>query len=164
MRTLAQFMRRCDKVAILDHGTLQYFGPFTPDAQNILARFLPIPKVRTDTASTSKHAALPELKRAAPKALQAPPATSMPMAQAAWELVKAGPGWKLLVALLLGLLAHSVRQMSDFWVKFWASDHYKYVPENNVAKSMSPDSSSGVLSAGSEISSNIDLISCDVCC
>lgn len=130
-------MRRCDKVAILDHGTLQYFGPFTPDAQNILSRYLPIPRVRPAAAAGSdRRPPLPAAKTAPPRNLDAPPATALPMAAAAWQLVKAGPGWKLLAALLLGLLAHSIRQLSDFWVKFWANDHYGYALSVTVSISL----------------------------
>lgn len=38
-----QFIRRCAKVAIVDAGTLQYFGPFNAEAQRVMARYLPVP-------------------------------------------------------------------------------------------------------------------------
>jgi ABC-type methionine transport system ATPase subunit len=38
-----QFIRRCAKVAIVDGGTLHYFGPFNAEAQRVMARYLPVP-------------------------------------------------------------------------------------------------------------------------
>lgn len=122
-----QFMRRCDKVAILDGGNLRHFGPFTPEAQAILSHFLPIPRIRKpgDSSAVKRPApAMPEADKQA-SAVAPPPSTSMSMGSAAWSLVKWGHAWRLALALGLGLLAHSVRQMSDFWVRFWAADKYK---------------------------------------
>lgn len=116
-----QFIRRCDKVAIIDHGKFQYFGPFNPTAQTILARYLPVPEEEHVAAAAEK----PRAKEAAKVVLSKPepkPRTALGMGAAAWRYLNAGPAWKCILAVSLGLVSQSSRQMSDFWIRAWASD------------------------------------------
>ena len=101
-----QFIRRCDKVCIMDHGRVQYFGPFTPQAQTILSRYLPVP----DDVAGIVHAA-PAKKKVdalAPKtkaAIDPKPVTSLRMGTAFWEFMKAGRAWACILAVCTGLVS-----------------------------------------------------------
>jgi hypothetical protein len=122
IEAFVQFIRRCDKIAILDHGKFQYFGPFNPVAVSILAKYLPVPE--EDTAGAPKkqeHRVVAQAKKAAPK-IEAKPKTSLSMLAGAWELLKAGRAWFCLLALSFGVLSQSTRQMSDFWIRYWSKD------------------------------------------
>jgi hypothetical protein len=117
-----QFIRRCDKVAIVDHGKFQYFGPFTAQAQSILSKFLPVPDEDTanDIAKEKKKVVVAP-KKAAAIQVEEKPVTKLKMGAAAWRLINAGPAWKLFLALGFGLCSQSSRQMSDFWIRYWCA-------------------------------------------
>jgi hypothetical protein len=125
----AQFVRRCHKVLILDEGEVRYFGPFTAEAQAIMARYLPVPAADTATHGDTKPkrlAARPS--KHAPRVAEVPPPTALSMGAACRMLLKSGRIWRFAIAFVLWLLAHSIRQLSDFWVRFWSSDKYHWYP------------------------------------
>jgi hypothetical protein len=126
-----QFVRRCQKVAIFDEGVLQYFGPFTPEAQAILSKYLPVPEKDTsnhDAPAPPKTIARPSKYT---RVIDKPPVTSMPMGTAWLNFLKNGGVWRFVIAFVLWLLAHSIRQLSDFWVRFWAKDKYKLYKDDD---------------------------------
>lgn len=90
----------------MDHGRVQYFGPFTSQAQTILSRYLPVP----NDESGAVHAAPAKKKVDAivPKtnvATDAKPVTSLRMGAAFWEFMKAGRAWACILAVCTGLLS-----------------------------------------------------------
>lgn len=112
------FVRRCDRVAILDDGEFKYFGPFTPEAQNILSQYLPVPEEDTAQSLVKKSKSV-----AAPKSVvtkkEPKPDTKLPMGRALSRFLNAGPAWKVLLGCAFGLLSQASRQMSDFWIRAW---------------------------------------------
>jgi ATP-binding cassette, subfamily C (CFTR/MRP), member 1 len=125
--THMQFIRRCDKVAILDHGKFQYFGPFNAIAQNILSKYLPVPEEDTTShGQTKERAAVTKRSKPSLAKPEAKIKTSLSLGAGAWRLLNAGPAWKCILALLFGMLSQSTRQMSDFWIRFWSKDTYKF--------------------------------------
>ena len=122
-----QFIRRCDKVAIVDHGKIHYFGPFNATAQSILASYLPVPDEDTAGAAAGKDARPKPAKKETALALAKPPAkprTALPMGAAFRSYIGAGPAWKFIVSVSAGLVSQASRQMSDFWIRAWADDDY----------------------------------------
>ena len=121
-----QFLRRCNRVAIVDGGEIKYFGVFNSTAQDILARYLPIPT--DDTAVHVEETAKPKARTTKQATISKPeplPITKLEMGASCWKYLNAGPAWKLFLALIIGMISQSTRQMSDFWVRFWTSDRYK---------------------------------------
>lgn len=126
-----QFMRRCDKVAIFDSGDLKYFGAFNPTCQNILSNYLPIPN--DDTGNNHDQEKKEKKKKTGGQAAlakpEAKPVTKLPMGRSTTRYLNAGPAWKFIAAVLLGTLSQSIRQMSDFWIRFWTNDEYNFYEE-----------------------------------
>ena len=121
-----QFIRRCDKVCIMDHGKVQYFGPFSGQAQTILARYLPVPDEDTGSAakdSESKKRPTGAVVKAKPT-IEAPPKTSLSMGPAFWQFMRAGRAWGCIISVCTGLVSQASRQMSDFWIRSWVNDRY----------------------------------------
>jgi ATP-binding cassette, subfamily C (CFTR/MRP), member 1 len=121
-----QFIRRCHKVAIVDEGEIKYFGPFTPEAQSILSRYLPVPNEAIhQTVEDTRPKAEPKAAAVISKP-ESKPVTALRMGPAFKRYIQEGDAWKVIAAICLGLFAISNRQMSDFWVRFWSSDKYKF--------------------------------------
>jgi hypothetical protein len=126
------FVRRCDKVAILDEGEFKYFGPFTPEAQSILAKYLPVPEEDTAQSLVKKSKSVAAPKTVATKK-EPKPDTHLRMSSALYRFMNAGPAWKIILGCLFGLVSQASRQMSDFWIRAWSNDgygHYKTKTEH----------------------------------
>ena len=121
-----QFIRRCDKVCIMDHGKVQYFGPFSGQAQTILARYLPVPDEDTGAAhlETEKKKVTGAVAVKPKAQTEAPPKTSLKMSSAFWQFMRAGRAWGCIISVCTGLVSQASRQMSDFWIRSWVNDRY----------------------------------------
>ena len=112
-------------MAIVDGGEIKYFGVFNSTAQDILSRYLPIPT--DDAGDHTEENAKPKTRAAKQATISKPeakPVTKLPMGPSCWKYLNAGPGFRFVLAILLGMTSQSTRQMSDFWVRFWTSDKY----------------------------------------
>ena len=112
-------------MAIVDGGEIKYFGVFNSTAQDILSRYLPIPT--DDAGDHTEENAKPKTRAAKQATISKPeakPVTKLAMGPSCWKYLNAGPGFRFVLAILLGMTSQSTRQMSDFWVRFWTSDKY----------------------------------------
>eukprot|EP00883_Tetradesmus_obliquus_P000567 jgi/Sobl393_1/10597/SZX72300.1 len=144
-----EFLPRCDKVAIMDEGSMIYFGPWNADAQALLSKVLPTSHLLAAAGAAEQPKEATTLPKKAPKMVR--PAsnkslacstgltlsgtniakkstqrdgdsTSLTMSRAVASYAKFGGLLLGLLSLLWFLAAQTSRQISDYWVRQWTGD------------------------------------------
>jgi ATP-binding cassette subfamily C (CFTR/MRP) protein 1 len=117
----------------MDAGNVMYFGPWNPQAQETLSKYLPTahllaaaggaeqprekPKKKA-VVEEKKKAEEPEVKKVKENS------ASLPLKAAIWEYCFEARWWLFYLSLITFLACQTSRQMADFFIRWWISDTY----------------------------------------
>ncbi|GBF87685.1 hypothetical protein Rsub_00396 [Raphidocelis subcapitata] len=130
-----EFLPQCDKVAIMDGGSVLYFGPWCPDAATLLSKYLPASHLlaaagNAEQPSEKKKPAAkgPDSKSKASSNQQSSAKThsaSLPLRAAMWEYACEARWIIFIFSVFFFLSAQCSRQLADYFIRWWTRDEYK---------------------------------------
>jgi ATP-binding cassette subfamily C (CFTR/MRP) protein 1 len=125
------FVSKCDKVCIMDAGKVIYFGPWNPQAQQMMSRVLPASHLLAAAGAAEERKEVKKKPAAAAKPTSSlnlsptnvaekvqkatRPATSLTMGEAIKLYVITAGILVTLLSLFFFLSAQTTRQISDWW-------------------------------------------------